>query len=923
MSVLASPSASAPSAPALPQSPRPAPRLVVAFDDIGRGDIGLVGGKGVNLGILAQAGLRVPPGFCLTTHAFAGFVAADPVYHALMDELEHVSSHDLEAARALGARLRAHLAAQPVPAEIHAAAAHAWRALGTDKSYAVRSSATAEDLPSASFAGQQDTYLNVRGEAELIDRIRACWASLYTDRAILYRAQNRIAQREVSLSVIVQVMVRADKAGILFTADPVTGHRHTMAIDAGFGLGESLVSGLVSADLYKLDKRTGRLLSMSVGDKKLAILPGEGSGTVTVDLDQDKRSERVLDDRELAELLALGCRVETLQMSPQDLEWCIAEGTLHVVQARPITSLYPLPEPALPPADESLRVSICFNHLQVMTDAMPPMTISLWQLVMPFGRAPDTAGYSPWSGAAGGRLYIDTSRLLRRKRLGALLIKLLGGADRLIAQSLAQVAARPEIAEGPRVRLWPLLRFLAPRLASMLSCLLVRDPAARVAWASERMDGVVADFRARTAGGAPLAERMRAAHDLLGVLINDLFDIPPLILAGMLAGKLAGRLSRGEDADGADVTALGRGLQGNVTTEMDLAVGDLADAARPYPALSARLVAGDATPGELAKEPGGDAFLAELDRFLDRYGMRAPSEIDLSRPRWRDDPRSILSAVAGNLAHDGAGAHREHHRALAGAAEVATARLLEQARRGLLGPLRARLVRRLIRVHRHLTAVREHPKFALVRVFDVVRGLIIEAGALLHGQGRLAHADDVWMLRIDELARVLDSGQIRVDELVATRKAELERHRHMAPPRVLTSHGESPVVQHDAGAFPAGALVGSPASAGVVEGIARVIRDPAREVLARGEILIAPFTDPGWTPLFINATGLVMEVGGLMTHGSVVAREYGIPAVVCVPDATARIRTGQRIRVHGDRGFVEILGDVADAAAVADVNGAA
>jgi pyruvate,water dikinase len=342
---------------------------------------------------------------------------------------------------------------------------------------------------------------------------------------------------------------------------------------------------------------------------------------------------------------------------------------------------------------------------------------------------------------------------------------------------------------------------------------------------------------------------------------------------------------------------------------MDLAVGDLADAARQSPELVALLQAGETEAALQTAEadPKAQLFRQTWQQFLDTYGMRGPSEIDISRPRWRDDPSSVLRMVAGSLGYAEPGAHRIHHRQMAAAGVAAGKRLETAVHHGLLGALKAKLVRRLVRVGRNLAAVREHPKFLLIQLFGLVRSTILESGQILHDQHRLNTAEEVWYLTLPELIATLENKADDPRPRIAQRQADLVRYRKLTPPRIITSDGEMPTASHSHTGIPEGALAGSAVSAGVVEGIARVVLDPTKETLNPGEILVAPFTDPGWTPLFINAAGLVMEVGGLMTHGSVVAREYGIPAVVSVTEATKRIQTGQCVRVHGDGGYVEIL----------------
>ncbi len=380
------------------------PKLVVPFSEIGAADLPQVGGKGANLGVLSAAGLPVPGGFCLTTLAYRRFVTNAPEYPRLVAELDAVEADDLNGVRRIGRELREHLRAQPMPGAIADALLRAWRELGERLAYAVRSSATAEDLPDASFAGQQDTYLNIIGEVALLRQVQACWASLYTDRAILYRRKNGIPHDETALSVVIQRMVQPAKAGILFTADPITGHRRQTVIDAGFGLGEALVSGLVNADLYRVDRHSGALLERRIGDKHLAIVSLPGGGTEERTLAPEERESPVLDDGEVAMLVELGERVERLYGgTPQDIEWCItAEGEAFLVQARPITTLFPVMEPA--PSGDVLQLGFSIGHAQMMIDPMKPMGISTIRQVLPVGRRMDEPSECPWLRTAGGRI---------------------------------------------------------------------------------------------------------------------------------------------------------------------------------------------------------------------------------------------------------------------------------------------------------------------------------------------------------------------------------------------------------------------------------------------------------------------------------------------------------------------------------------
>lgn len=886
--------------------------MILEFSRIGPDDLARVGGKGQNLGALTRAGFPVPPGFCVTTAAYRRFVADCPTFPAWLDRLDALDPDDIAGARELGAAVRDALLAVPLAPELVADITAAYDALGSQHAYAVRSSATAEDLPGASFAGQQDTYLNIRGRDELLLAIRRCFASLFTDRAILYRARNGFGHRHVALAVVVQQMVVPDAAGILFTADPVTGHRGTLTIDAGYGLGEALVGGLVTADLYRVDRRTGALKEVRVGDKKVEIRALPGGGTIIEDVPEDRRRARVLDDPAVAALTDLGARVEAHYGGvPQDLEWCLVGARLWLVQARPITSLYPLPEP--PPADGALHLYLSFGHVQNMIDPITPMGRDLWRTVFPIGKARlDELPRGPTPMVdAGSRIFLDITPALRLAPTRRLILRILRAVYPDIAAGIATLVDRPELqaAAKPRpasLRLVARLMWPVPfKFAWMFLAARLED---QPAWADRLIADWVDEFRRTLAAEPPGVARLQAARQQL----TGVFRVMPMIVPRLGSGMLAlGRLRRrfAGTANAGDVEALQRGLVGNVTTEMDLRVGDLADLARPWPELLAALEhvrRGDLQ--SLRAHPGGPAFVDAFTAFLARFGMRGQAEIDIGRPRWADDPGLLLTSIRGMASHgDLPGRHREHFARLQAEGEAAARRLIAAA---APGPVRW-WVRRMVTCVRHCLGVREHPKYLFVQCFALVRDAVLAAAAELVRADRLAAADDVWFLTYDELlALAADPRALDPRPRIDARRADYERARHQSPPLLVTSEGEVPQrpVPKD---LPEGALAGLGASAGVVEGIAHVVLDPAVEVLRAGEILVAPYTDPGWTPLFVHAAGLVCDVGGMMTHGSVIAREYGIPAVVGVGDGTRRLKSGQRLRIDGSRGIVEVLAEAA------------
>jgi pyruvate,water dikinase len=867
-----------------------------------------VGGKGANLGELTRAGFPVPPGFCITTAAYRDFVRTSGELDALLDALDGLTHDDLGTIGAMGGRIREHLGALAIPAGIRSAVLAAWRELGAGNAYAVRSSATAEDLPSASFAGQQDTFLNIRGDEQLLNAVRRCWASLFTDRAIAYRAKHGFRHRTVFLAVVVQRLVVPDVSGIMFTADPITGRRKTVCIDASFGLGEALVAGMVTADLYRV--RAGAIATKRISRKALAIRPLADGGTVTEALPPQEQERQALPDNRILELAELGLRVEEHYGRDQDIEWCLAGGQFFIVQARPITSLYPAPRAA----DGLLHLYFSFGHVQMMTEAMKPLGISVLRTFVPFGdRSP--SGESELMQAAGSRPFIDLNPALRYRLLRRLVPRVLPLADERIARAVTGFLGREDyraaLRPDKRVGLSSVLK-AAPVLCSVIGTLLFHNLASCVDKIERDMADRIAELRRRVdAASGP--ERVALIRGLLGALIPDLIGMRVLqnVLPGVLAFRLIESLSRRWLGDATELARLSRSPPGNVTTEMGLALGDVADVVRTNHGAIERLrQATDATlEDDLRGIAGGEEVRRALATFLERYGMRGTGEIDITRPRWREVPTQLIPAIEGHLRGSATGQHRREFRAGEEEAQRAATRLLERLQATPGGALKARVMRRLIAVYRARIGLREHPKYYIVRVLDLAKRAILEEGAGLVRAGLLRSPDEVFWFSLEELEGILRARQVDRAVLIA-RRDRFEHDAGLRPPRVITSEGEV-VTGTPGAAVPEGALAGSAASAGVVEGRARIVRKLEGSRLEKGEILVAPYTDPAWTPLFPLASGVVTEVGGLMTHGAVVAREYGIPAVVGVDRATEAIPDGSLIRVNGSEGYVEIVREIA------------
>ncbi|TDD57483.1 phosphoenolpyruvate synthase [Kribbella antibiotica] len=827
---------------------------VVELDEVGAGGLDAAGGKAVNLGILLRAGFPVPDGFCVTTAAYREVAPTTG---------DAVSRRDA-------------ILATAVPPEIEQAIRAAYDGLGTDVAVAVRSSATAEDLGFASFAGQQDTYLEIVGPDAVVDAVRRCWASLWTDRAWSYRETNEVDQDTVALAVVVQRMVDAKAAGVLFTANPVTGRRNEAVIDAAPGLGEAVVSGSVNPDHFVVDTASG-----AIHERTLV--------------------HDCLTDEQVRALATLGGKVQDHYGSPQDTEWALdAEGKLWLTQARPITTLYPIPPQRM--EGSGPRIYLCGSLAQGLTRPITPMGLAGIRLIgTSAAEMLRVQVDEPLDGPAafteaGQRFFIDLTPAVRSTVGRAIVPRIFDVMEARSAIVLRQVFDDPHFSVltssrrnvGGRIVRFLIrggapVRALAAIASPSLAHFLVRRNSARLT----RL--LVATSRSAT-GRLDFVERLLRTE--VAPMIPRLLPVPAVGFAMMaLARKVLGKAVRPGELQ----TVL-RGLPHNVTTEMDLELWSLAQQIRGDEssatafAEKTEIIAERYRKGILPKaaQDGLTAFLAE-------YGHRAVAEIDLGLPRWSEDPAHIIGVLTNYLRlTDPALAPDLQFKAGTAAAE---AKIAELALR--VSPLQGRIVRFALHRTRELAGLREAPKFLLIRILAAARRELRQVGAELVAAGRLDSPTDVFFL---DLREIRSPGDLRL--IVAERRASYEQEvRRRRVPRLIQSDGVEPETLVVTEVTP-GALVGSPASAGTVTAKVRVILEPTGAHLEPGEILVAPSTDPGWTPLFLTAGGLVMEMGGANSHGAVVAREYGIPAVVAVPDATTRLQTGDVVTIDGAAGTI-------------------
>lgn len=889
--------------------------LVLPLSALDRTMLPMVGGKAANLGELVHAGFAVPEGFCVTTAAYVRVSAAASLDTSL-SAMEAVAREENARQIELATAIRTALCQTPLPPEVIEAATSAYQALsaGSPIPVSVRSSATAEDLPEASFAGQQETFLNVIGSEAVLSAIQRCFASLWTDRATQYRASLGIDPRSVRLAVVVQRMVEAEVAGVLFTANPLTGKRREIVIDANPGLGEAVVSGATNPDHFVVRATTGEIVERRLGDKQVLIRFAAGGGIQKIEASASP-TRACLSDEQIRALAVLGTRVEALYETPQDVEWAIdASGQAFLLQARPITTLFPLPAGA-PSTDDILRVYLAFGVQQGTYRPFTPMGLSALRclssgfLTLIGSPLRDPLADPSFVTEAAGRPFFEVTAALRSPFGRRFLIESMEEAEVHAATAFQQLVNDPRLSlrTTPRRAFGRALVLLLARTRLpwyLLQALLAPRAASR------RVQRFVEQLRnaPQIDASADATSHLAASERLLLHALRLAFRVSPVMLAGMQSFALARRLL-GDLASESECQVVLGGSPTNPTIQMNLALWRLSQQIRAD-ATSRQLL--QSTPAEQLGQDYQQRTLPVLlqqglARFLREYGHQGVCELDLGVPRWSEDPTYVLALLTGYLEMEESAYAPDRQLQRAGREADAMIAILAQRARHKHW-LRGWLVRLCLQRAHALAGFRETTRFIAGLVLAQARELLWPVGEELARTGRLNEAADLFFLTLSEAHAALSGADLRecASERRATFARELMR-RHV--PLVLLSDGTEPTAAREikeSTARSEGTLQGTPASAGRVTALARVILDPNTAHLSPGEILVAPSTDPGWTPLFLTASGLVMEVGGAMAHGAIVAREYGIPAVVGVAGATERIATGSRVTLDGTEGTVVI-----------------
>lgn len=866
--------------------------LILPLHRAGRGDLPLVGGKAANLGVLLRAKLPVPSGFCITVTAFRRFLDACPKRADLLRILTSSNSAPPEQAARLSHEALACLAQVPVSAEVGHAILAAWRAQGTERAYAVRSSATVEDATDHSFAGQFESFLNVRGPDALIEAVRKCWLSLFSARSLAYHARNELPLIKSGMAVVVQEMIPAHTAGVLFTLDPITGDPDRIVIEAAPGLGENVVGGHAAPERIILARPSFSVVARFAGGQPA----GDGP---------------VVDDRAAYQLALLSQRVEAVIDGALDLEWAAHNGSIHLLQARPATGR------AAARTREDRQIWTNANAAEALPEPLTPMTHSMMMRLLQ-GLVDNLMAHIGFRVRPEELITLFAGRPYFSMNIAAALLRyapglrpedvgdIFGGAhEPMVRRGLLWL--RPE--DVPRLRFhpWEVLRGMPPVLLQGARFLLSRNPLPIPSLPSGSCAMDLAPVQCLPDGA--LLERLPASlptehagrHPAVRFMGLGAFF---LVVFFALCKRWFG--AQGPEVAGRLVSGLGRLNPAEAGREL----WHLAVYAREHP-LVCRAVLEDSTFAVLESRllvlEEGRGFLDRWRGFLARHGHHARGEVELMNPRWGETPDLVLDMVRHYLQSNLQGVSPSATRTVE-LAEERTAFERECLRR-LRGPLRRWLFRRVLEAARRGVTAKENVKSGLVQWVCQGRLLLLELGRRLVQRGRLAEPDDIFFLRIEELRpELLFDPESDLRELVAPRRAEYARNLRLHPPAVVLGRGDPRAWETEADVAPAERIEGLAVSPGVATGRARVILRPdAADRVLSGEILVAPSTDPAWSLYFLTAAGVAIDLGGVLSHGSILAREYGLPAVTNLGAATRIIRTGDLVQVDGNRGEVTVL----------------
>jgi len=897
---------------------------VLTFGQISSADLSLVGGKGANLGELVGAGLPVPDGFCVSANAYRRFLQISGIDRQIEAELLiNAQGQGKTSADDLSARITALITSHELTAELAQPLLDAYRRLrhGSAVRVAVRSSATAEDLPGFSFAGQQDTYLGIHGDAAVLEAIRRCWASLWTPRAITYRQTRGFRHEDVYIAVVVQEMFPSEVSGVLFTVDPLTGDRRRALVNASWGLGESIVSGLVSPDHWVLDKASGTPLEERIGDKAVRIdqLP-DGSGVAHRALTEHERSSPSLSRDQLAELAQIGRRIEAHYGYPQDVEWGYAAGRFAILQAREVTG-----------------VEIDFGEeLDRWNRSEPTDDQIVWSRAWSdaFQTSPTTPLMYTVQQSFIARSYDDMYKLyglrsfLRRRMFR-------WHKTRPYYSTTfeeARLKLMPKLARNDDALVffpsedWPRLRALPFQwwkvAYAQIHALLTRPRYSF--WRCA--DTFYAEFPAQLAryrqamsidlDQASFDDIMHSFRISEECFVDHARSVTPAVMdyCYFLVLALSEMLRRWvDDTDQSKFAALMSGLSTRTVQEN----AEIWHLARRIPASSElQKIFADPDPTRvlerLENSVVGAAYLEEIRHFLTENGHRGGSERDLAYPRWRHRPELFINALRSLASGDAASDPNLTETRMRERREATTAQVIARLRQQRFGWLKATVFDSVLKWTLKYVCMRDDQRYYADYYMAARHDLFTAIGQRLFERKLMSHPENIFFLGVEEIQDLWRGSLSRRDaeRRTAARRALHEKYGREGPPSFIR---DGLPLAADEESSDEAMLSGIAASSGRVHARARVCKT-LEEIgkIEKGDILVAVATDPGWTTVFSIIGGVVVETGGPLAHATLVSREYGIPCVTNVARATEKIRDGEMITVDGNAGRI-ILDSAPDA----------
>ncbi|MEA2021793.1 MAG: PEP/pyruvate-binding domain-containing protein, partial [Candidatus Caldatribacteriota bacterium] len=808
--------------------------------------------------------------------------------------LKNLDNNDFESIKKISSKIKNLFEQTEIPEDLLAEIDHLYEQIGSPE-VVVRSSATLEDSPVTSFAGQYDSFLNVKGKEQLHKYVKLCWASLWNARALSYRLKQNMDDNELAHGVIIQKLIKAEKSGILFTVNPVNGRRDQMLINSSWGLGEAIVSGDVTPDQWIVDKKNHKILEEKITVKEIMSVRKD-NGTELVDVPGEKCEESSLDQSEVHKLLELGQNVEDYFGLPQDIEWVYCDNKFYLVQSRPITTLFPKLEPE--DSGEELRVYMNFLlNNQVIPEPLTPIGEDMWKKALKYIllNRKNRDKPTPWIKSATGRLFIDATELSRLERWWDKIGNNPSDMDPLTTKALLEVLERNK-AELKKQRK-PLIKLIMGILIKMnplfLKFLLTSIPKALygILFSPEKV--VAKAYKFGKSQIISLEQKVEKLHtreekiEFIEQKMPSFFYFIPLQIIYYVArsftyiDKARTIISKHLD-DTSELSKVEKSLPHNVTTEMGM---ELLRIAQKFDQSGEPLV---------SEHP-------EIKKFLNRYGHRACLEVDLGVPRWKEDPEYVISLIQSYISNktynEGIKKFYQGKKEAEKTIQNITKQLKEKgAHRD------ARKVEKILKKYRKLFGVRELPKYIMTKAVSICREILLEIGEELVTEERLDDKQDIFFISFQDIK----SGE-KLQQLVLQNREKYQKElKRSSVPRVVTSTGET--IFSASESEKDNEYEGIPVSPGIYEGQVKVLEHPEDgNKLKKGDILVTKATNPAWTPLFLEIGGLITEMGGPISHGSVIAREYGIPAIVGIREATSRFKDGQFIRLNGETGKVEIL----------------